>query len=57
MNYKEIAEQLTAVLQALNNTSVRGKQNLTNLIGSIQVLESVIAQLEAVEARSVEKRA
>lgn len=50
MEHKEIIEQLGAVLQALNGTSVRGKQNLTNLIGSIQVLENVVAQLEAENA-------
>lgn len=54
MNQKEAVEQLNAVLQALNNTSVRGKQNLTNLIGSIQVLESVIAQLDS-ESTPVKK--
>lgn len=44
-----MAEQINAVLQAMNNISVRGKQNLTNLVGCIQVLENVATQLEAEE--------
>lgn len=52
---KEIAEQLNAVLHALNNITVCGKQNMTNLIGSIQVLESIAAQLGTAEYSSPEK--
>lgn len=49
MTSKEVVEQLNAVLHALNNVTVCGKQNMTNLIGSIQVLESISTQLGTAE--------
>lgn len=35
----EIIQTLTAVISALDNVSTRGKTNLNNLGGSIEVLE------------------
>lgn len=39
MMNEEIMKRLSAVLSALNSISVSGKQNLTNLSGSISILE------------------
>lgn len=44
MNEK-IIQNIVAVLNALNNISVSGKQNLANLSGSISVLEDVLQLL------------
>ena len=41
MNDK-IAQRLAAALSALNNITVSGKHNLSNLVGSIGVLEEVL---------------
>lgn len=55
----EIMQRLSIVLNALNNTSVSGKQNLANLSGSIAVLEEVTQILNSAEiveaAKSAEK--
>lgn len=45
MDNKEIIKNLVAVCNALNNIDVRGKQNLINLSGSIEILENIIKQL------------
>ena len=42
---EEILQKLNAVLAALNNTTVCGKGNLTNLSGSIAVLEELYGTL------------
>ena len=41
MNDK-IAQRIVATLSALNNITVSGKNNLSNLVGSIGVLEEVL---------------
>lgn len=38
---ENILQKISAVLTALNNTTVCGKNNLANLSGSIAVLEEV----------------
>lgn len=45
----EIIQKLSAVLNALNNVSVKGEQNLANLSGSITVLKEVAAQINGCE--------
>lgn len=40
-----IMQRINAVLNALNNISVSGKQNLGNLSGSIAVLEELYGAL------------
>lgn len=47
MNKKEMAERLSAVIQALNSIEVRGKANMTSMVGCIQLLEKVSADLGA----------
>lgn len=41
----EIIQKLGAVINALNNISVKGEQNLANLSGSITVLKEIAAQI------------
>lgn len=43
----EIIQKLGAVINALNNVSVKGEQNLANLSGSIGVLKEVVGQISA----------
>lgn len=38
-------QKLGAVIQALNNISVSGKSNLTNLSGAIVILEEIYKEL------------
>lgn len=45
----EIIQNLSAVLFALNGVEVRGKQNLANMTGSIEVLEKVLNFLRDTE--------
>ena len=42
---EEILQKINAVLTALNNTTVCGKNNLANLSGSIAILEEVYGVL------------
>lgn len=53
----EILQRISAVVNALNNITVSGKQNLGNLSGSITVLEEVYGMLDActVEPESKEE--
>ena len=46
MNNMEMIQKLTAACGALNQIDVRGKQNLINLYGSIDILEAVIVALQ-----------
>lgn len=46
----EIMQRLAAVLAALNTIPVSGKQNLSNLVGSISVIEEIIGMLSETEA-------
>lgn len=46
----EIIQRIYGVLNALNNISVKGKANLSNLSGSIAVLEEMAAILENADA-------
>ena len=46
MNQLEMIQNLAAVCGALNQIDVRGKQNMKNLFGSIDVLEMIIAHLQ-----------
>lgn len=41
----EVMNRLSAVIGALNAISVNGKQNLSNLAGSISVIEEIAAIL------------
>lgn len=42
-----ILQNISAVVRALNNVSVSGKDNLANLSGSISVLEDLYTALNA----------
>lgn len=46
MDKKEIIDNIAAVCRALNQIDVRGKQNLMNLSGSIDILEMIVAKLQ-----------
>ncbi len=45
----EIMQRIAAVLNALNSVTVSGKHNLTNLSGSIAVIEEIAGMLENAE--------
>ena len=45
----KIMQNIIAVLGALNNITVSGKQNLANLSGSISVLEEIAGILEGAD--------
>lgn len=51
-----ILQNLFAVLNALNNISVSGKQNLGNLSGSIAVIEEITGMLEGADVISKEQK-
>ncbi len=51
----EIMQRIGAVLTALNSVTVSGKHNLTNLSGSIAVLEEVAGMLAVAEITAPEK--
>lgn len=48
----EIMQRIVSVINALNNVSVKGEQNLANLSGSITVLREVA---EIVAAAKIEE--
>jgi len=43
----EIIQRIVSVINALNNVSVKGEQNLANLSGSITVLREVAEMVAA----------
>lgn len=49
MDKKETLERLDAVLQTLNNIDVRGKMNMTNMVGCIQILERIAVDFKTEE--------
>lgn len=51
---EENIKKLSAVIAALNNVSVCGKANLSNLSGSIAVLEDVLLSLQNMSADTQE---
>ena len=46
MENKDIIKNLSVVCSILNQTDVRGKQNMLNISGSIDVLETIIKKLQ-----------
>lgn len=48
---QHVIQNITAVLNALNNISVSGKQNLGYLVGSISALEEIISALNKEDAK------
>lgn len=48
MMKEQIMQNISAVLGALNNVDVRGKANLANMTGSIEILERVLQALNEV---------
>lgn len=46
MNNKEVIKYLATVCNALNQVDVRGKQNMMNLSGGIDILETIIENLQ-----------
>ena len=46
MNNLEMIQNLAAVCGALNQIDVKGKHNMKNLFGSIEILEAIIAHLQ-----------
>lgn len=49
----EIMQRIVAIINALNNVSVKGEDNLANMSGSITILKEVaalISQAQFVEA-------
>lgn len=49
---EDIMQRLTVILNALNSISVSGKANLTNLSGSIAMLEEIGALLNSADITS-----
>lgn len=45
MSNEEMKRRLSQVLQALNNVTVSGKVNLSNLTGSIAILEDIFQSI------------
>lgn len=43
---ENIVQNINAVINALNNVTVCGKQNLYNLSGSINILEDIVSYIE-----------
>lgn len=43
---ENIIQNINAVINALNNVTVCGKQNLYNLSGSIKILEDIVSYIE-----------
>ena len=41
----EIMQRIVSVINALNNVSVKGEENLANLSGSITILKEVAAMI------------
>ena len=46
MDNRDIVKNLAAVCNALNQVDVRGKQNMLNVSGSIDILEAIIEILQ-----------
>lgn len=46
MENKDLIKHLSTVCSVLNQIDVRGKQNLMNLSGSIDILETIITNLQ-----------
>lgn len=56
MSNIEMIQNLMAVCGALNQIDVRGKQNMKNLFGSIDVIEAVIASLQNEQKAEEDKK-
>lgn len=50
MNNNDIITNLSMVIGALNQIDVKGKQNMKNLFGSIDVLEAIVKKLQQEDA-------
>lgn len=50
-----ILQRISVVLNALNNVTVSGKQNLANLSGSIAILEELHGTLNGCEIKPIEE--
>lgn len=46
MDNRDMIQNLAKVCNALNQVDVRGKQNMMNIAGSIDILEAIIANLQ-----------
>lgn len=51
MNNTEIKKNLEIVMNALNNVEVKGMQNLSNIVGSINILQQVYESIEPPEEK------
>lgn len=47
---REILQKLTAVIAALENVTVKGRANLNNLGGSIEMLERLREDIRSIES-------
>ncbi len=45
----DVMQKIALVINALNNVTVCGEQNLVNLSGSIAVLKEIVSQLNTCE--------
>lgn len=43
---ENIKSQLEVVINALNNVEAKGLQNMSNIIGSINILQQIVSSLE-----------
>lgn len=55
MDKKEICQRLKAVCQGLDNISVIGINNISNIAGSFRILEEIIIALEQPETKKEEE--
>lgn len=55
MNYDEIYNKLIGAASALNTVETHGRNNLMNLMGSINIIEEVARQIKEAAKQAPEK--
>lgn len=51
MNTAEIKKNLEIVINALNNVEVKGMQNLSNIVGTINILQQIYNEIDPPEEK------
>ena len=51
MNTEEIKKNLEIVINALNNVEVKGMQNLSNIVGTINILQQIYNEIDPPEEK------
>jgi len=55
MDYTQKMQNIQQVIVALNNIDVKGKNNLANLMGSINILEEILTAMSKEQEEHKEK--